>query len=609
MGHMAWVNQEVAARLAEIAEFLRVKDADVYRVRAYERAASTVESLQQDLSTLTPTEIGSLKGIGSSSAAKINEYLETGTIGLWEELRGEVPAGVLALTRVPGLGPKTAKLLYDELGVDSVDALSEAIATRRVRGLPGLGPKTEENLAAGIERMGAKDSDRLALADVVGLAEELCARLARVEGVGDVEATGSLRRMRETVGDIDVLVASRDPGAVHAALRESDVVVRVLAAGEKKTSVLTSRGLQADLRVVDPDAWGAALVYFTGSKAHNVRIRERAVRRGLSLSEYGLFERPREAPEQAGGDADGDGPVERETAEGTAGGAPGGALVAARTEEDVYAALDLPWIPPPMREDTGEVEAAAAGELPQVVTVADVRGDLHGHSDWSGDGKVALEQLLDAAVARGYEYWAVTDHAENLTMNGLSRERMVAQRGEVARLQERFPSMAILHGAELNIDAEGGVDYDPEFLAEFDFTVASIHTLFSRPAAEQTKRLLQAMSNPAVNVIGHPTGRKVGLRPGYEFDLDEVVAAAAETGTALEVNASPRRLDLSGDMVRRAVDAGAPLAISCDAHRLRELDNLRYGVATAQRGWATPSDVINCRDLSGLRAFVAAKRA
>lgn len=605
MGYMTWVNQEVAARLAEIAEFLRVKDADVYRVRAYERAASTVESLQQDLSTLTPSEIGSLKGIGSSSAAKINEYLQTGTIGLWEELRGEVPAGVLALTRVPGLGPKTAKLLYDELGVDSVGALSEAIAGRRVRGLRGLGPKTEENLAAGIERMGAKDSDRLALADVVGLAEELCAQLARIEGVVDVETTGSLRRMRETVGDIDVLVASRRPGVVHAALRESDLVVRVLAAGEKKTSVLTSRGLQADLRVVDPDAWGAALVYFTGSKAHNVRIRERAVRRGLSLNEYGLFERPREAADHA----DGHDPVAQAGVEDTAESPPGAALVAARTEEDVYAALDLPWIPPPMREDTGEVEAAAAGELPQVVTVADVRGDLHGHSDWSGDGKVALEQLLAAAVARGYEYWALTDHAENLTMNGLSRERMTAQRGEVARLQERYPGLTVLHGAELNIDGEGEVDYDPEFLAGFDFTVASVHSLFSRPAAEQTKRLLQAMANPAVNVIGHPTGRKVGLRPGYEFDLDEVVAAAAETGTALEINANPRRLDLSGEMVRRAVDAGAPLAISCDAHRLGELDNLRYGVATAQRGWATPADVINCRDLSGLRAFVAAKRA
>lgn len=581
---MAWVNEDLSARLAEIAELLRLQGEDAFRVRAYERAAGTVGALQQDISTLSRSEIDGLKGIGASSAAKIREYLETGSIAMLEELRGQIPAGVLELTRVPGLGPKTAKLIHDELGVDGVGALSEAIAARRLRQLPGLGPKTEENLAAAIERMGAKDTDRLALADVVGLAEELCARLARVDGVLDTAMTGSLRRVRETIGDVDVLVASRDPATVHAALRESDLVVKVLAAGEKKTSVLTAPGLQADLRVVDPESWGAALVYFTGSKAHNVRIRERAVRRGLSLSEYGLFERDSEHPET-------------------------GRLVAARTEEEVYSALDLVWIPPPMREDTGEVEAAAAGTLPQVVTVADVRGDLHGHSDWSGDGKVALTELLDAAVARGHEYWAVTDHAENLTMNGLSRARMAAQRDEVARLQERYPGLTILHGAELNIDAEGGVDYDPDFLATFDFTVASIHTLFHRPAPEQTKRILQAMVNPFVNVIGHPTGRKVGLRPGYEFDLDEVVAAAADTGTALEINANPRRLDLPGEMVHRAVEAGAPLAISCDAHRVGELDNLRYGVATAQRGWATPADVVNCRGVSDLLGFVAAKRA
>lgn len=588
------MNEEVAGRLSELAELMRLRGDEVFRIRAYERAASAVATLQHDISTLTSEEIAGLKGIGASSASKISEYLATGTITRLEELRREVPPGVLELVRVPGLGPKTAKVIHDELGVDSVAALAEAIAAHRLRDLPGLGAKTEENLTAAIARMGAKDSDRMALADVVGVAEELCAQLGRVEGVVDVAVTGSLRRMRETIGDVDVLVASPDPAAVHAALRSSPVVVRVLAAGEKKTSVLTARGLQADLRVVEPDAWGAALVYFTGSQAHNIRIRERAVRRGLSLNEYGLFERPR-----SDGGRDAEATESAET----------GRLVAARTEEDVYAAMDLPWIPPPMREDTGEVEAAAAGTLPRVVTVEDVRGDLHGHTDWSGDGKASLVEMLDAAAAAGYTYWAVTDHAENLTMNGLSPERMRAQRDEIARVQERYPTLRILHGAELNIDGEGGVDYDPEFLAGFDFTVASIHTLFQRPPAEQTKRILQAMANPCVNVIGHPTGRKVGQRPGYEFDLDEVAAAAAETQTALEVNASPRRLDLSGEMVRRAVEAGAPLAISCDAHRVGELDNLRYGVGTAQRGWATPDDVINCRQLDGLLAFVAAKRA
>jgi len=576
---VSWTNEDVAARFAEIATLLRLRGDDAFRVRAYERAAGVIAAAAVDLSTLSPVEIAQLKGIGKSTAAKVTEYLETGTIEMLEELRGDIPAGLLLLVRIPGLGPKTAKVIHDELGVDSLEGLRAAIDARRLRDLPGLGAKTEDNLRESLTRMGAKDSDRIPAADAIGVAEELVARLRGVPGVVDAAYAGSLRRMRETVGDIDVLVASDDPAPVHDALRDSPLVIRVLAAGEKKTSVLTVRGLQADLRVVEPGAWGAALVYFTGSKAHNVRIRERAVRRGLTLNEYGLYEREGER------------------------------RVAGATEADVYAALDMTVVPAPMREDTGEVEAAAAGALPAVVTVADIRGDLHGHSDWSGDGKASLVEMLDAAAARGYAYWAVTDHAEDLTINGLSRERMLAQRAEIARLAERYPTMRILHGAELNISADGGLDYDPEFLLGFDFTVASVHSLMRRPAGEQTARIMRAMSDPAVNVIGHPTGRKIGIRPGYEVDFDAIVEAAVETGTALEINASPRRLDLGGDLVRRAVAGGAQLAISCDAHSIGDLDNLPYGVATAQRGWATPADVLNARDLDGLLAFVAAKRS
>ncbi|HVL99302.1 MAG TPA: DNA polymerase/3'-5' exonuclease PolX [Egibacteraceae bacterium] len=576
---MSWTNEDVAARFAEIATLLRLRGDDPFRVRAYERAAATIGAAAVDLSTLEPAEIARLKGIGTSTAKKITEYLRTGTIGMLEELRGDIPAGLLELIRVPGLGPKTARLLHDELGIDSVERLRAALDAQALRDLPGLGAKTEENLRESLARMGVKDSDRVPAADAIAVAEELVARLREVPGVTDAAYAGSLRRMRETVGDIDVLAASEDPGAVHATLRDSPLVVKVLAAGEKKTSVLTVRGLQADLRVVEPAAWGAALVYFTGSKAHNVRIRERAVRRGLTVNEYGVFD--------------------RETGE----------RVAGSSEAEVYAALGMVEVPPPLREDTGEVEAAVAGELPRVVTIADVRGDLHGHSDWSGDGKASLVEMLDAAAARGYAYWAVTDHAEDLSINGLSRERMLAQRAEIARLADRYPTMRILHGAELNIAIDGGLDYDPEFLLGFDFTVASVHSLLRRPPAEQTARILAAMENPAVNVIGHPTGRKIGVRPGYEVDFDAIVGAAVETGTALEVNASPRRLDLGGDLVRRAVQAGAQLAISCDAHSVGDLTSLRYGVATAQRGWATPGDVLNCRDLHGLLAFVAAKRS
>lgn len=574
---MAWTNEDVAQQFAEIAALMKIAGETAFRVRAYERSAGAIGAADADLSTLTPDELTTLDGIGASTAAKVVEYLETGRIAMLEDLRGRVPAGIVALTRVPGLGPRTAVLLHDELGIDSVDALRTAIDAGELRGLKGLGAKTEANLRASLGRMGAKDTDRVPAADAVAIADELVRRLGVVPGVVEVTYAGSLRRMRDTIGDVDLLVATEDPAPVMAALRDSDLVERVLVAGDTKTSVVLRRGIQADLRTVEPASWGAALLYSTGSTAHNVRIRERALRRGVTLNEYGLTRRE------------------------------DGERVAGRTEEEVYAALDLPWVPPPLREDTGEVEAAAEGRLPAVVTVADVRGDLHGHSDWSGDGKAGLETMVAAAAERGYAYWAVTDHAEDLTMNGVSRERMLQRRRVIAELQQRH-RMRILDGVELNIGVDGSLDYDTDFLLDFDFCVASVHSLMQRPGAEQTARIVRAMEHPAVNVIGHPTGRKIGSRPGYDVDLDALVAAAVRTGTALEVNASPRRLDLSGEMVRRAVDGGALLAISCDAHSVGDLDSMRYGVATAQRGWATAEHVLNCRELDGLLDVVDAKR-
>ncbi|MBW3601599.1 MAG: DNA polymerase/3'-5' exonuclease PolX [Actinobacteria bacterium] len=575
---MAWTNEDVSRQLAEIAALLRLRGEDPFKVRAYERAAGVIAATPVDLAELSPEEIARLKGIGRSSARRIDEYRRTGRIDMLERLRADVPAGVAELARVPGLGPKTARLLHAELGLSGLDDLRAALEQGRLRGLAGLGEKTEQNLRRALERMGAKDDDRVPAADALPVAEELCARLAALPAAGRVAYAGSLRRLRETVGDIDLLVASDQPAPVMAALRDDSLTVRVLAAGEKKTSVLTVRGLQADLRVVEPAAWGAALVYFTGSKAHNVRVRERAVRRGLTLNEYGLFDRVT------------------------------GGRVAGRTEEEVYAALGMAFVPAPMREDAGEVQAAADGVLPDVVTAADVLGDLHGHTDWSGDGKASMQDMLGAARRRGDRYWAVTDHAENLVMNGLSRERMVAQRGAIERLRGGLSGLTVLHGAELNIGADGELDYDREFLLGFDFCVASVHTLMHRPREEQTRRIVAAMEHPAVNVIGHPVGRIIGRRPGYDIDVEVIVEAAARTGTALEVNASPRRLDLSGRMVRRAVEAGATVAISCDAHSLGDLGNRVYGVATAQRGWARAADVLNCRDVDGLRDFVAAKR-
>jgi DNA polymerase (family 10) len=584
---MAWINEYLAHQFRQIAALLQLSGEDRFRIRAYERSADAIGASQRDLSTVPRNELSAIKGIGASSARKIIEYLDTGRIAMLEELREKVPPGLVELTRVPGLGPKTAMLLYERLGVDSVESLRQAIDDGRLRDLPGLGRKTEANLREALERanvgggigIGTKDTGRVPAADALALAEELCRQLRVVPHVQHVTYAGSLRRMCETIGDVDLLVASTQPQPVSLALCASDLVREVIAAGEKKTSVITVRGIQADLRVVEPDAWGAALVYFTGSKAHNIRIRERAVRRGLTLNEYGLF---------------GKDDMDRR---------------ASRTEEDVYAGLGMTWVPPPMREDTGEVEAAASGTLPQVVRPDDIRGDLHGHSDWSGDGKATLDEMIEAAAARGYAYWAVTDHAEGLPMNGLSRDRVLARRKAIHALADRYPQMRILDGVELNIGVDGGLDYDLDFLLAFDFCVASIHTLMSRPAKEQTERIIRAIQHPAVHVIGHPTGRKIGLRPGYEVDFDAIVQAAVAYGVALEVNASPRRLDLSGELVRRALDGGAVLAISSDAHSVGDLDNMPYGVATAQRGWATPDRVLNCRDLDGLLDFVEAKRA
>ncbi|MPZ73279.1 MAG: DNA polymerase/3'-5' exonuclease PolX [Nitriliruptorales bacterium] len=574
---MAWTNEDVARQFAEIVTLLKLSGADQFRVRAYERAAGAIGAAPTDLATLDEAGIAALRGIGASTARKVSEYLTTGKIAMLEDLRGAVPAGLVELIRVPGLGPKTARLLYDSLGINSVEALREAIETERLRGLPGLGVKTEANLRDAIARVGAKDTGRVPMADAVAVAEELCRRLRELPVVEDVTYAGSLRRMRETIGDIDILAASTAPAHVHDALRSSELVTDVLAAGDKKTSVIVRRGIQADLRVVAPEAYGAALIYFTGSKDHNVRIRERAVRSGLTLNEYGLFDKETER------------------------------RLECRTEAEVYEQLGLPFIPPPMREDTGEVQAAVAGNLPAVVHLEDIRGDLHGHSDWSGDGKATLEEMVAAAAGLGYEYWAVTDHAEGLPMNGLSRQQMLQRRTAIEMLQERY-DIRILEGAELNIGPEGDVDYDPQFLATLDFCVASIHTLMTRAGAVQTRRIITAMENPAVHAIGHLTGRKIGGRPPYDVDLDAILDAAKRTGTALEVNASPHRLDISSDMVRRAVEAGVTLTISCDGHSVGDLRSMRYGVGTAQRGWATSQDVLNCRPLDGLFDFVAAKR-
>ncbi|HEX6256880.1 MAG TPA: DNA polymerase/3'-5' exonuclease PolX [Euzebyales bacterium] len=573
---MPWANEELGRQFAEIAELLKLSGADRFRVRAYERARDAVASAPVDLGALDRTELATIDGIGDSTAAKIVEFQQRGEIGMLAELRASVPPGIVELVRVPGLGPKTARTLHDVLGVSSLDELREALASGRLRGVKGLGARTQDNLRAGLARLEATLTERTPLADVIGVAEELLARARAVPDVEQAVLAGSVRRGRDTVRDIDLLVATSRPVEVLAAVAADPLVRDVEARGETKLTLRTARDLQVDVRAVAPGSWGAALIYFTGAKAHNVRIRERALRRGTTLSEYGLFARE------------------------------GDDCLAGADEAEVYGALGLSWIPPTMREDRGEVSAAADGSLPDVVTR--LHGDLHGHSDWSGDGRASIAEMAAAAAAADLQYWAVTDHAEMLAINGLTAAQFADRRHALAALADGV-GVTLLDGAELNIGLDGELDYDDDVLAQFEFCVASVHTGLDRDADAQTERVIRAMRHPSVHAIGHLTGRKIGRRPGFDVHFDRILEAALETGTALEVNASPRRLDLADEHVRRAVDAGVTLTISSDAHHPGELDNLRFGIATAQRGWARASDVLNARDLEDLREFVARKRA
>jgi DNA polymerase (family 10) len=569
---MARVNDEAAALLQELADLLSITGGEAYKVRAYEKAARAVSGHHEDVAGLGPDELKKIPNVGSAIAKKIQDYLATGTIRQVEELRTEIPAGVRALTTIPTLGPKKAMAVYEQLGISSVPELAEAISEGRLRGLKGFGEKTEENILHGITLM-QQAGDRVLIDVAMELAEEIVGELSAITGCRRCTYAGSLRRMRETIGDIDILAASADPGPLMERFRHLPYAADVIAHGDKKTSIRTTKGLQVDLRVVPLESWGAALQYFTGAKAHNIRTREIAVRAGLKLSEYGLFDAESEE------------------------------LIVSATEEEVYERLGLPWIPPTLREDGGEIQAAQRGELPTLVTLDDLRGDLHSHTDLT-DGLAPLDEMVAAAAERGLRYYAITDHAPNLYMQRMTDEKMLSQRERVRALQDRYPDMTLLHGTELNIDPDGGVDWPADFLAGFDVCVASVHSHFTQNAADMTRRFIAACENPYVNIIGHPTARLIGKRSPVDADWDEVFKACARTGTALEVDSFPDRLDLPADLIRRAKRYGVKFSIDSDAHAIRHHLNVRYGVGTAQRGWLTPGDVINAWPLDDLRAFL-----
>jgi DNA polymerase (family X) len=577
-------NAEIAALLYEYADLLEARDVE-YKPNTYRRAAESIQehpTAIEDLAADGTEAVEEIDGVGAAISAKVIEYVETGEIEELEEERSKLPVAMDELTSVEGVGPKTIGTLYEELGVKNLADLEEAASAGQIREIKGFGPKTEENILGGLE-FARKASERELLGDTRPLADDLLDYLRSREGVEKAEVAGSIRRWRETSGDIDVLAASDDLETVIETFTGWERAERVIESGENKASVVAG-GIRVDLRVVIPEEFGSALQYFTGSKAHNIRFRNRALDRNLKVNEYGVFD-------ISGLD---------DTSDQRA-----GERVAGETEESMYEVLDLAWIPPELREDTGEIDAAAAGELPGLIEEGEVRGDLHTHTDWS-DGTESIEEWISSAEAFGHEYLCISDHATGPGMVGgvgLSDEDLFEQAAAV-RAAAEDASIEVFTGVEANVDEAGGLSVSEEVLDELDLVVASPHSALDMDSESATDRLVAAIEHPATDVLGHPTGRMLGRRPGLDPDLQAIAEAANDHGVALEVNANPARLDLWGRAVKVARSAGAKIAIDTDAHSAAEFGNVRYGVHTARRGWAEPEDVLNTWDAEAVRAFI-----
>jgi len=566
-------NRTVAAIFAEMADILDIQGESYHRVMAYRRAAENISTLGRPLEEIWRAgELEAIPGIGRTLAAKIDELMRTGRLQAYEKLKAQVPEGVVAMLQIPDVGPRKAALFWRELGITSVEELEEAAKEGKLRDLPGMGVRSEQKVLEGIQAL-KRRTGRIPLGIAWDLAQSMLAALQEVPGVVQAAPAGSLRRMRETVGDLDLLVAAEDPGPVMARFRELPQVAEVLLSGPTKTSIRTHDGFQVDLRVLEPARWGTALQYFTGSKAHNIRLRGLALDRGLSLSEYAL---------------------KRED----------GTEILCATEEEVYAALGLPWIPPELREDRGEIEAALEGRLPDLVELADLQGDLQFHTTWS-DGHASLLEMAEAARARGLKYGLVTDHSRGLGVaRGVGPEELRRQRAEIEEVNRKLGgTFRVLAGVEVEVRADGSLDLPDEVLAKLDLVVAAVHSGLRQGREQVTARAVAAIRNPHVDILAHPTGRLIGRREGADLDMEAVLQAAAETGTAIEINGHPLRLDLNDVHVRRAIELGVTLVINSDAHDPGGFDVLRFGVSTARRGWATAADVLNTRSVEEVLAW------
>lgn len=566
-------NAEVAKILREIAFFLDMEEVP-FKPRAYEKAAYAVEALDAPIDEIYRRRgikaMEEIPGVGKSIAEKLATLIQTGKLPYHEALRKKSPVDVARLAAIEGLGPKRIKLLYDQLGIRTVDDLERAAMEGKIHSLPHFGEKSEEKILKGISFF-KKSGSRYPIGAILPLIRDIEERLKRVRGVKELAVAGSIRRWKETIGDGDLLAVSDDPDRLMAFFVSMPEVIYIHAKGPTKSSIKIKSGIDVDLRVVPEESFGAALCYFTGSKAHNITLRKIAISKHLKLSEYGLFRGKR--------------------------------LMAGRTEEEVYAALDLPFIPPELREETGEIEAARAGRLPALIDYNDLRGDLQIQTNWT-DGAHSIEEMAAEAKRLGREYIAVTDHTKSLAMaKGSDEKRLRKQMAAIDALNRKLRGITVLKGAEVNINKDGRLDIDDQTLAQLDVVGIAVHSHFGLPRGEMTRRVIRAMENPHADILFHPTGRILQKREPYDIDIDAVIQAARRTGTALEVNAYPDRLDLKDEHIRKAVEAGVKLVIDSDAHNISHLSSLHFGIATARRGWAKRSDVLNTLPL---RAFLAA---
>ena len=576
---MAVRNDEIIETLNALGDLLEIKGENRFRVNAYRDAARHLEGLTESLATIAAEgRLKAIPGIGEAIALKIQEQLDTGHLAYFDRLTADIPNSLRELLRIPGLGPKKIKLLFDTLQIRDLAGLRAGLADGTVANVPGMGDKTVQNLQRELERWQERGT-RSPLGTALPLVLEIVETLRRdCPSVRRIEEAGSVRRRRDTIGDLDILVASDQPTDVLDAFVKLPIVQEVIGHGDTKASILGPRQQQVDLRAVPIDSWGAALMYFTGSKQHNVKLREIGVRKGWRLNEYGLFD------------------------------AATNEKLAGAEEAEIYQRFGLPWIPPEMREDNGEIEAGLAGKLPRPIEVGDIQGELHSHSDWS-DGQATIEEMWRQARARGLSYLVLTDHSQSLGVaNGLNVERLRQQRAIVDEINRRGEGPRLLHGTELEIRSDGTLDFPDEVLAELDLVVASVHSGFAQTREKMTARMIAAARSPHVDVIGHPSGRLIGKREPYDIDLDALIQVCAETGTALEINSHPERLDLDDVHARRAMDLGCWLTVDTDAHAPENFDLLPYGIATARRGWVTKERVLNCLPLDELLRHLARPR-